>query len=122
MCERLGDALEIKKQWLAGGIPIGTEGGAHAGLPNAPAEQRRRDHRADRIQAGDVAADEAVAPRHREVHGRLGEDVSRAAAGAEQHAISERQLRQSTRSGGEPMPSVLTAAVGSTRSGADAVR
>src|SRR5439155_1121777 len=77
------------------------ERGAHAELADGPPEEGRGDHGAGRIERDQVAVHQPAVSRHRQVHRLLHEDVARAATGAEEHAVSDDQLRQTARRGGQ---------------------
>ena len=66
-----------------------------------PAEDRRRDHRAGGQQAHDVAVDQALTARHRQVHDLLHEEVGRAAAEPEEHPVADRELGETARGRGQ---------------------
>ena len=102
--ERHAGSRDQPRAEHAGGADHGgerPERGADAEGADAPAEERRREHRAGREEADDVAVHEAVASSHGQVDDLLHEDVARAAAGAEEYAVPEGQLGQAAGARGE---------------------
>ncbi len=80
------------------------ERGPHPECRDRPAEDRRAEHRAERVEAHDIAVGEAAALHHRLVHRLLRDDEQHARAGAEQHPVAERELREARRRRGEHQP------------------
>src|SRR5262249_56996419 len=71
-----------------------TKGGAYTEVASRPTEDGRRDHGAERVEAHQVAIDEATVAGDREVHRLLRDEVSRSAPGAEQQSVAEHELTE----------------------------
>ncbi len=78
--------------------------GAHAEGLDRPAENRRAEHRAQRIEAHHVAVGEAARAHDGLVHRLLRDDEQHARAGPEQHPVAERELREAGRRSRKPQP------------------